>query len=251
MGAGDWSALIADAAEEPGPVDAMGWGRAVLIPAMGSVLVAGHNPLGALFLRAAHAASLAAPLLAPLIRPLSTPFADAVPFGWDAADTVEAVEACEEREPDEFCRCALFLGMKTPPPFGVSPFHECRLRVDWYETGCCTAVVISAAGEAGVACVSKGPRVGARGVVRDGSDAPQALQTGMRREWVRAAGGEREQARPGGCRVLVVEGARATAGEAALQTGAEHGSTAWSVSLLLRGQPRGARCDGRWEFGWD
>jgi hypothetical protein len=37
---------------------------------------------------------------------------------------VDVVEACEESELDEFCRCALFLGINTPPPFGVSPFHE-------------------------------------------------------------------------------------------------------------------------------
>lgn len=93
MGAGACSALMADAADDPGPVDATGCGRAVVIPDMGSVLVAGHSPFGAFVLRAAHAASL----------PL--PFAGAPPFGCDeAVDIVEVLEACDDSDDEEFCR---------------------------------------------------------------------------------------------------------------------------------------------------
>jgi hypothetical protein len=82
---------MADAADELGPADATGWGRAVDIPAMGSVLVAGHSPLGAFVLRAAHAASL--------------PFAGATPVGCEeAADMVEVVDACDESDELELVR---------------------------------------------------------------------------------------------------------------------------------------------------
>lgn len=122
---------MADAAEEPGPVDATGWGRAVVIPAMGSVLVAGHSPFGALVLRAAQFASL------------PVPFVGAAPFNCDDADIVDVLEACEDSEDEEFCRCALFLGIKTPPPLGASALHDCRLMV-LYETGAWTAVMTTA-----------------------------------------------------------------------------------------------------------
>jgi hypothetical protein len=108
---------MADAAEELGPAEATGWGRAVEIPAIGSVLVAGHNPLGAFVFRAAHAASL--------------PFAGATPFGWEeteAAEMVELVEACDESDELELVRCALLRGIK--PPLGAPPsaLHGgCRL----------------------------------------------------------------------------------------------------------------------------
>lgn len=73
----------------------MGCGRAVVIPAMGSVLVAGHSPLGAFVLRAAHAAS----------PPLPFPLVGTAPFTCvEAADIVEAVEACDASEEEEFCR---------------------------------------------------------------------------------------------------------------------------------------------------
>jgi hypothetical protein len=101
MAEGACRALMAEAAEEPGPAVAIDWGRAVDIPAMGSVLDAGHNPLGAFGLRAAHV--------------LASPLEDsATPLGWDCEDEAEIVdvdEACEEREPDEFVRWALLRGM--------------------------------------------------------------------------------------------------------------------------------------------
>ena len=117
MAEGACSALMAEAAEEPGPADAMGCGRAAVIPAMGSVLVAGHNPLGVFALRVAVQ---------------SVPFVDAVLFGCDedddAADIVDVLEACEDRLDDEFDRWALFLGMNMPPPLGTpSALHACRL----------------------------------------------------------------------------------------------------------------------------
>jgi hypothetical protein len=118
---------MADAADELGPADATGWGRAVDIPAMGSVLVAGHSPLGAFVLRAAHAASL--------------PFAGATPVGCEeAADMVEVVDACDESDELELVRCALLRGMK--PPLGLPPsaLHGCRLMF-WYWTGGATAVI--------------------------------------------------------------------------------------------------------------
>ena len=117
MADGACSALIAEAAEEPGPTDAMGCERAVEIPAIGSVLVAGHNPFGVFALR---------------VAPQSEPFEEAVLFGCDeddeAADMVDVVEAWEDRLDDEFDRWALFLGMKMAPPLGTpSALHACRL----------------------------------------------------------------------------------------------------------------------------
>jgi len=84
---------MAEAAEEPGPAEAMGCGRAAVIPAMGSVLVAGHSPFGVFALRVAAQ---------------SVPFVGAVPFGCDedddAAEMVEVLEAWEDRLDDEFDR---------------------------------------------------------------------------------------------------------------------------------------------------
>ena len=121
---------MADAAEEPEPADAMGCGRAVEIPAMGSVLEAGHSPFGALVLRAAHAEA-------------SLPFGGATPLACDEdADIVEVLDACEANEDDEFVLCALFLGMNmAPPPFGTpSALHAWRLMF-WKLTGGATAVI--------------------------------------------------------------------------------------------------------------
>lgn len=106
---------MAEAADEPGPADAMGCERAAVIPAMGSVLVAGHSPFGAFALRvAAH----------------SVPLRGAVPFGCDEDDEADSVDAdaCDERLDDELDRCALFRGMNMPPPLGTpSALHACRL----------------------------------------------------------------------------------------------------------------------------
>lgn len=129
MGAGAWSALIADAAEEPGPAEAMGWGRAVEIPAIGSVLVAGHNPFGAFVLRAAHAGSVAAPLTG------------ATPFDCEeAADMVDVVDACDESDELELVRWALFRGIKAPLGAPPSALHGCRLRF-WYWGSATEAVI--------------------------------------------------------------------------------------------------------------
>lgn len=107
---------MAEAAEEPGPAEAMGCVRAAVIPAMGSVFVAGHSPFGAFALRvAAQSAALRG----------------AVPFGCDEDDEAERVEdadACDDRLDDEFERCALFRGMKMAPPLGTpSALHAWRL----------------------------------------------------------------------------------------------------------------------------
>jgi hypothetical protein len=107
---------MAEAADDAGPADAMGWGRAAVIPAMGSVLVAGHSPLGALALRVAAQ---------------SVPLGCGGPFGCDAddeADMVDVPEACEERLDDELDRWALFRGINMPPPLDTpSALHACRL----------------------------------------------------------------------------------------------------------------------------
>lgn len=127
---------MADAAEEPGPADAMGCGRAVEIPEMGSVLVAGHSPLGAFGLRAAQAASV--------------PLAGATPLGCeDAADMVEVVDACDDRLEEEPVRWTLFRGMNMAAPLGApSALHACRFSVLWYWTGGATAVIGNVVGEA-------------------------------------------------------------------------------------------------------
>lgn len=123
---------MADAADEPGPADAMGWGRAVEIPAMGSVLVAGHSPLGAFVLRAAHAGSVAAPL---------TPLAGATPLDCEeAADKVDVEDACDESDELELVRWALFRGMKAPLGAVPSALHGCRLRF-WYWGSATEAVI--------------------------------------------------------------------------------------------------------------
>lgn len=130
MGADGCSALMADAADEPGTVVAMPEDRAVVNPAMGSVLVAGHNPLGALALRAAHAASLT--------------LGGAAPFCCvDAAEMVDVVEACDDRLEEEPVRWTLFRGMNMEPPPLVAPsaLHACLLSVFWYCTGGATAVI--------------------------------------------------------------------------------------------------------------
>ena len=97
---------------------------------MGSVLVAGHSPLGA-FLRAAQFEPSAAGAGPP-------------PFGCDeeAADRVDVDEACDESDEDEFERCALFRGMyilksSLPGPLGApTPL----LHLFW-NTGWATAVI--------------------------------------------------------------------------------------------------------------
>jgi hypothetical protein len=126
MAEGACRALMADAADDPGPADAMSCGRAAVIPAMGSVLVAGHNPFGGFVLRVAAQ---------------SVPLAGAATFGCDAddeADIVEVADACDERLEDELDRWALFRGMKMPPPF--SALHAWRLMF-WKFTGGATAVI--------------------------------------------------------------------------------------------------------------
>jgi hypothetical protein len=115
---------MAEAADEPGTADAMGCGRAVEIPAMGSVLVAGHNPLGAFVLRAAHAGSVPGPVPVPGAVPL----AGATPLDCeDAADMVELVDACDDSDELELLRWALLRGMKAPLGVPPSALHGCRL----------------------------------------------------------------------------------------------------------------------------
>lgn len=121
---------MAEAADEPGPTEAIGCGRAVVIPDTGSVFVAGHNPLGALFFLAAQAAA-------------SLPFEDARPLGCEEdAEMVEVLEACDESEEAEFVRWTLFRGINiAPPPLGtLSAVHACRFMF-WKFTGGATAVI--------------------------------------------------------------------------------------------------------------
>lgn len=137
IGAGECSAFIADAAEEPGPADAMDCGRAVEIPEMGSVLDAGHSTLGAFF-RAAH------------VDPSPTGEGPTPFVCEDDVDKVELVEACEERDEDEFVRWALLRGMnilKSSVLMGAAPLgtplaalHPCR-EMFWKFGGGATAVI--------------------------------------------------------------------------------------------------------------
>lgn len=130
MADGACRALIAEAADDPGPAEAMGCGRAVDIPEMGSVLVAGHSPFGALVLRVAQAE-------------VSVPLEGATPLACDEeADMVEVVDACDDRDEDELVRWALLRGMNmAPPPLGTpSALHACRLMF-WKFTGGATAVI--------------------------------------------------------------------------------------------------------------
>jgi len=92
MADGVCKAFIAEVADGPGPAEAMGCGRVVVIPAMGSVLVAGHSPFGGFVLRAAHADA-------------SGPFEGAAPFACDeGADMVEVDDACDDKDDDELVR---------------------------------------------------------------------------------------------------------------------------------------------------
>ena len=105
MGAGECSAVIAEVAEEPEPAEAMDCGRALVMPETGSVLVAGHSPLGAFFRVV-----------------LSRRGSDPVPFACEDAETVELVEACEDKEEDELERWVLFRGMNIGRNSSVGPF---------------------------------------------------------------------------------------------------------------------------------
>lgn len=122
---GDCSALIAEAADEPGPADEMGCGRVVVMPETGSVLEAGHSPFGGFALRAAQVDASEA----------GTPFGCGV-----GAAMVEVVEACEERDEDEFVRWTLLRGMNMAPLGPASALHACRLMF-WKFTGGATAVI--------------------------------------------------------------------------------------------------------------
>jgi hypothetical protein len=114
MAEGVCRAVIAEAADAAGPADAMGCGRAAVIPAMGSVLDAGHSPFGALFLRVAAQ---------------SGGLEGAGPLACDEdAERVDVVDACDDRDEDELERWADFRGMYMPPPLGTpSVLHACRL----------------------------------------------------------------------------------------------------------------------------
>jgi hypothetical protein len=244
---------MADAADEPGPADAMGWGRAVEIPAMGSVLVAGHSPLGALVLRAAHAGS--------------APLAGATPLDCEeAAESVEVVDACDDSDELELDRCALFRGMKAPFGGPLSALHGCRLMF-WY--GDTTAVI---GGMGGVVVVGEGAgaaqgdfsrdsrvvgpllaarrNVAAPKGVRSGSDTRQHAQALMRCgstmfPGVQQAGGGGE--RRVGQMSCAVRGSpcdvRANAGAADRHRA---GQQAWRASVLRWSGPRAGLCDGRW-----
>jgi hypothetical protein len=92
MGAGACRAEMAEAAEGPEDVEAMDWGRAVEIPAVGSAFDIGHRYLTGRF--------------------LSTPFAaGAAPLEpEEAAEIVDELDDNEEREEEEFERGAVFRG---------------------------------------------------------------------------------------------------------------------------------------------
>lgn len=106
---------MAEAADAAGVAGATGWGRAVVIPAIGSVLAAGHSPLGAFVLRAAQAAA-------------SGLAGSEGAVGWDEeAERVEVAEACEASDEDELERFAP-RGMKRPVALGtLSAVHAWRL----------------------------------------------------------------------------------------------------------------------------
>jgi hypothetical protein len=86
---------MAEAAEGPEDVDATDCGRAVEIPAVGSALDIGQRYLTGLF--------------------LSAPFAAGpVPFEFvEEAEIVDEFDDSEEREDDEFERCAVFRGINS------------------------------------------------------------------------------------------------------------------------------------------
>jgi hypothetical protein len=118
MGAGACNAVMAEAAEGPGPAEATDCGRAAVMPEIGSVLVAGHSPRGAFF-RAQVGPSPAGEGVTPFVC-------------GGAADTV-AVDAVDTSEEDEFARCTVLRGMnilKSSPlaPLGapLGPLHPCR-----------------------------------------------------------------------------------------------------------------------------
>lgn len=103
---------MAEAADGPEPAEAMDCGRALVMPDTGSVLDAGHSPLGAFF-RAAH------------VEDASPAGAGPTPFGCDDADDIVEVEdACDDSEDDELERWALLRGMnilKSSVLMGVAP----------------------------------------------------------------------------------------------------------------------------------
>jgi hypothetical protein len=97
---------------------------------MGSVLVAGHNPLGAFVFRADHAAA-------------SLLFKGATPLACEEeAEMVDVLDACDEREDAELVRWTLLRGMNMALlPLGtLSALHACRL-IFWKLTGGATAVI--------------------------------------------------------------------------------------------------------------
>lgn len=148
MGAGVWSAVMAEAAEGPEPAVAMGCGRAFVMPDTGSVLDAGHSPLGA-FLRAAAQ-----------VEP-SAAGEGAVPFGCDeAVEMVDEDEACEESDDDELERWALLRGMnilKSSVAMEGAPLGTplVPLHLDWKFGGGATAVIDSV-------CAARLPAAGGR-----------------------------------------------------------------------------------------
>lgn len=117
---------MAAVADGPCPAEV----RDFAIPTVGSVLVAGHNPLGAFF-RAQ-------------VEPSA---ADVVPTPFvcddEAVDMVDVDDAWDDSEEDEFERCALFRGMylmysSLPAPLGApTPL----LHLFCVNTGWATAVI--------------------------------------------------------------------------------------------------------------
>ena len=107
------------------------------MPETGSVLVAGHSPLGA-FLRAAQ------------VEP-SVAGAEPTPFGCDDEDDiVEALEACDDSEEELLERWALLRGMsilKSSVLIGAAPFGTTTaldpLHRFWKFGGGATAVIDS------------------------------------------------------------------------------------------------------------
>lgn len=153
MGAGECSAVMAEAAEGPELAEAMDCGRVFVMPETGSVLVVGHSPLGAFF-RAAH------------VDPSPAGADPTLLDCEDVADAVEVEDACEDSDDDELERCAVFRGMymrNSSVVMGVAPLGTPLdpLHLFWKFGGGATAVID---GECAVRLLGAGAWVGVYGL---------------------------------------------------------------------------------------
>ena len=220
-------------AEGPWLGEVRDWGRAFAMPTTGSVLVAGHNPLGAFFRAAQVEASAGGAAATPLV------------CEDEADEMVEVDEAWDDSDEDELERCALFRGMYILKSSLAAPLGW---LLHLWNTGWATAVITvkvrrslpeqndAGAGEdvpspflhasPWLLCggcshgrsVGRGPQHDARRQSSSGgggegdSGAVQCSACWLRHAW--AVRGPRGQGRvvcvAGACRVLFEGGARAT-----------------------------------------